>query len=112
MSDDLYADAIFMWLEDDYDPMDDSDEDFVEICLKDNQMEGISAGAVLLLKQDEILPIFYMSQWGTTWTIIPVDLDLADRCSFCGRELSKAMKVYTNKDATLYLCPLCVQVDS
>jgi len=31
MSDDLWREAMEMWLEDDYDPLNDSDEDFVDL---------------------------------------------------------------------------------
>jgi len=100
-----------MWLEDDYDPLNDSDENFVEIILKEDTMEGITEGTVLNLTPDPTVPMFLISDWGTTWTAVPVDLEIADRCSFCGRQLSEAMEVVTNKEATLYLCPLCVTIE-
>lgn len=111
MNDDLYDDAMAMWLDDDYDPLNDSDEDFVEIITKEDEMENIVEGTILVLTQDKMIPMFYVSDWGTIWTKVPVELDVADRCSFCGRQLSVAMEVYTNQEATLYLCPMCVEVN-
>jgi len=105
MSDDLWRDAMQMWMDDDYDPLDDSDEDFVEVT-----MNYIPDGAVLLLKADPVLPLFFTSQWGTTWTRVKADTAIIDRCTFCGRRFTKE-KVFTNKESYLFLCPQCVYIE-
>jgi len=112
MSDDLFDEAMAMWLEDDYDPLDDSDEDFVEIVMEENDMAHILKGTLLVLTQDPLIPMFYISDWGTTWTKVPVDLEIVERCTLCDGQLSAFDEVFTNKEATLFVCPNCVEVDT
>lgn len=112
MSDDLYDEAMAMWLEDDYDPLDDSDEDFVEIVMEDTEMESIAKGTVMVLTQDPLIPMFYVSDWGTIWTKVPVDLEVVERCTMCDKQFSATEKAFTNQEATLYLCSECVETDT